>query len=343
MEDNKKEEEEKNNIGEENEFDFDFVDKNEEEEFKKEQINEKLKRKEDFFNNHKEFLKYKDIVKNEKSFKEKNKERDKRRRLKHREKVYAKVKDMTFEEKDKYLNEYYKEKLSRKAKDREQYKLSYNSNFIVCFDLSYDEYMSERELTSLIIQLTCCYSLNKNTKNKISYYFTNISDKIRDILNKKNADRWAVHYYNKPFFLVDELINLNKEFVYLTPNAEEDLEEVSEDKIYIVGGLVDRTIDRNRSLTRIENIKKNEINNKEYKKEGEKIKSDNNLTDYINPQIKLVARRLPLKKYLDNIKNPILNINTVVEILSFYMDMEKGQKDWKKVFETILPKRKLIV
>ena len=50
---------------------------------------------------------------------------------------------------------------------------------------------------------------------------------------------------------------------------------------------------------------------------------------------------LPNKKYIDNISHPILNINTVVEILSLYMDMEKDKKDWKKAIETALPKRKI--
>jgi hypothetical protein len=54
-----------------------------------------------------------------------------------------------------------------------------------------------------------------------------------------------------------------------------------------------------------------------------------------------MAKRLPLQKYIDNLSNPILNINTVVEILSIYMDMDKDKKDWKKALEYALPKRKI--
>ena len=113
------------------------------------------------------------------------------------------------------------------------------------------------------------------------------------------------------------LINLKKEFIYLSPDAQEDLEDVNEDKIYIIGGLVDRLVIKNRSMIRFNDIKNNDG----------------------NKEIKIVARRLPLQKYLDNI-NPVLNINTVAEILSLYMDMDKDQKDWKKAIEASLPKRR---
>ena len=181
--------------------------------------------------------------------------------------------------------------------------------------------MDQKEKKSLIIQLCLCYNLNKNNKTKINYYLTKINQEIIDNLKKNNADKWLVHCNEKPFYLIDELINLKKEFVYLSPDADEDLDDVTEDKIYIIGGLVDRNIIKNRSMIRINDIKNN---NKD-----------------VNNKIKIVAKRLPLQKYIDNISHPILNINTVVEILSLYMDMEKDKKDWKKAIETALPKRKI--
>ena len=66
-----------------------------------------------------------------------------------------------------------------------------------------------------------------------------------------------------------------------------------------------------------------------------------NIKNGNNNEIKIAAKKLPLQKYADNINNPILNVNTVAEILSFYMDMEKEKKDWKIAIESILPKRKL--
>ena len=114
------------------------------------------------------------------------------------------------------------------------------------------------------------------------------------------------------------LIKLKTEFVYLYPDAEEELNDVIEDKIYIIGGIVDRTVIQNLSLNRIISLKNDD-----------------------NCEIKIVAKKLPLIKYIKDVKNTVLNINTVVEILSLYADMDENKKDWKTVFEKALPKRKL--
>ena len=145
-----------------------------------------------------------------------------------------------------------------------------------------------------------------------------MTQELMNILNKNDADKWKVHYHDEPFYLIDDLIKLKKEFVYLSPDAEEELNDVSEDKIYIIGGIVDRTVIQNLSLNRIISLKNDD-----------------------NCEIKIVAKKLPLIKYIKDVKNTVLNINTVVEILSLYADMDEDKKDWKTVFEKALPKRKL--
>lgn len=311
-------------------------------------IFEKTKRKEEFFKNHKDLIKQKDS-KNKKSFKEKEKKRKIKLKLKHRDENFNQLKNKTEEEKIEFYYKKFQEKLLKEAKIKKELKLAYNSNFIICFDLGYDSYMTEKERISLSLQLTHCYSLNKHNITKISFYFTNISKEMKNLLNKRNADKWQVHYYIEPFYLINELIMKNKEFVYLSPDAEEEIEDINEEKIYIIGGLVDRTIDTNRSLLRVNNLLESKINiNEEMSKfynnniDINKNNKTNNNINYFNNNynIKLVAKKLPLKKYLDNIKNPVLNVNTVVEIISYYLDLEKGNKDWKKTFESVLPKKK---
>lgn len=291
--------------------------KNEElEKIKKE---EKNQRKAEHMKNHPEHFQNKELSKD--YIKNKVKERKYNRRQREKKKIYLQVKDMTKEEKEKFYDNHFKEKEMIKEKEKQDLNLAYNSNFIICFDLDYNTFMDKKEKKSLIIQLSLCYNLNKHNKTKINYYLTKINQEIIDNLKKNHADKWLVHCNEKPFYLIDELINLKKEFVYLSPDADEDLEDVTEDKIYIIGGLVDRSIIKNRSMIRINHIKNNDKD--------------------INNEIKIVAKRLPLQKYINNISNPILNINTVVEILSLYMDMEKDKKDWKKAIESALPKRKM--
>lgn len=291
--------------------------KNEElEKIKKE---EKIQRKAEHMKNHPEHFQNKELSKD--YIKNKVKERKYNRRQREKKKIYLQVKDMTKEEKEKFYDNHFKEKEMIKEKEKQDLNLAYNSNFIICFDLDYNTFMDKKEKKSLIIQLSLCYNLNKHNKTKINYYLTKINQEIIDNLKKNHADKWLVHCNEKPFYLIDELINLKKEFIYLSPDADEDLEDVTEDKIYIIGGLVDRSIIKNRSMIRINHIKNNDKD--------------------VNNEIKIVAKRLPLQKYINNISNPILNINTVVEILSLYMDMEKDKKDWKKAIESALPKRKM--
>lgn len=275
---------------------------------------EKDKRREEYMKNQKpkeEKTFDKDYIKN------KRKQKKKLQSQKIKMKNYQAVKDMTKEEKEKYYNEYYKQKILKKEKEKESLIEGYNSNFIICFDLNFNNYMNSKEQKSLTSQLALCYNLNKHNKKKINFYFTNMTQDIKNILNKNDAEKWMVHYYETPFYLIDDLIKLKKEFVYLSPDAEEELEDVSEDKIYIVGGIVDRTVIQDLSMNRVKNIQ-----------------NDNSY------DIKIVTKKLPLIKYIKDVKNTVLNINTVVEILSLYIDMGK-EKDWKIVLEKALPKRKL--
>ena len=289
--------------------------KKEEEEQLKIKKEEKEQRKAEYIKNHPEQNK---IYTNE-SIRAKIKQRKYNKRQNKRRRVYQEVKQMTQEEKQKYYDNYFKEKEQKKEQAKEGTKNAYNSNFIICFDLDYNECMDKKEKKSLVCQLSLCYYLNKHNKNKISFYLTGNINDIKNELKKQNADKWYIHFVEKPFFQIDELKKLNKEFVYLSPDAEEDLETVSENQIYIVGGLVDRMVIKNKSMLRYSNIKNEECKN-----------------------IKIIARRLPLQKYIDNLSNHILNVNTVVEIISCYLDMDNDKKDWKKAIESALPKRKTI-
>ena len=274
---------------------------------------EKNKRKEEYLKNQTK----KENIPNKISKKEKKRQKRINNQEKIKMKNYQAVKDMTKEEKEKYYNEYYKEKLLLKEKVKDNLLQAYNSNFIICFDLNYNNYMDYKEQKSLVAQLSLCYGINKHNIKKINFYFTNMTQDLMHKLNKNGAEKWKVHFYVTPFYLTDELIKLNKEFVYLTPDAEEDLEDVSEDKIYIVGGIVDRSVIKNLSMNRVTSLKNENIGN-----------------------FKIVTKKLPLLKYIKDLKNIVLNINTVVEILSLYLDMDKDKKDWKNVLERALPKRK---
>lgn len=223
------------------------------------------------------------------------------------------VQNMTKEEKDIF----YKKLRDEKKQLKENLKKALTSDFIIVFDLDFNSSMGYNEIKSLIIQLGYCYSINKKNKKKISFYFTNYDGFIKEELEKMGSKFWYCNFEKEQFYNIEKLIKLNKEFIYLSPDSNEELNEVSTDKIYIIGGLVDKPVIKDKTILRI-----SQINNLDFIKEkGIKIKS----------------AKLPLFKYLNNIANPVLNLNTVVEILSNYMDI----KDWKKAIELSIPQRNL--
>ena len=223
------------------------------------------------------------------------------------------VQNMTKEEKDIF----YQKLRDEKKQLKENLKQALTSDFIIVFDLDFNSSMGYNEIKSLIIQLGYCYSINKKNKNKISFYFTNYDGFIKEELEKMGSKFWYCDFEKEQFYNIEKLIKLNKEFIYLSPDSNEELNEVSTDKIYIIGGLVDKPVIKDKTILRI-----SQINNLDFIKEkGIKIKS----------------AKLPLFKYLNNIANPVLNLNTVVEILSNYMDI----KDWKKAIELSIPQRNL--
>ena len=223
------------------------------------------------------------------------------------------VQNMTKEEKDIF----YQKLRDEKKQLKENLKQALTSDFIIVFDLDFNSSMGYNEIKSLIIQLGYCYSINKKNKNKISFYFTNYDGFIKEELEKMGSKFWYCNFEKEQFYNIEKLIKLNKEFIYLSPDSNEELNEVSTDKIYIIGGLVDKPVIKDKTILRI-----SQINNLDFIKEkGIKIKS----------------AKLPLFKYLNNIANPVLNLNTVVEILSNYMDI----KDWKKAIELSIPQRNL--
>ena len=218
-------------------------------------------------------------------------------------------------EKEKYYDNLYKQKELNKITNKNIFKMSKNSSFKIIFDLNYNNMMNSNELKSLVFQIALSYGINKKNKNKIAFYLSNYSNENNNIVSlfeKIGANSWEINYSEKNFYEIEELLNLNKKFIYLSPESEYDLEEVNDNYIFVIGGLIDKTIIKNKSLERAINI------------ENKKI-------------IDIETRRLPLKKYIGNIFKTELNINTVVEILSNYLD----SKDWKNSILKVLPLRNL--
>ncbi|KAH7649075.1 hypothetical protein FG379_001664 [Cryptosporidium bovis] len=210
----------------------------------------------------------------------------------------------------------------------------------ICFNLSFENKMTEKEANSLIRQISLGNSfmlrslkifeisnpgldamktlldISPNAKTSKSYYdkfgwkgwinFHISSIKPDDYFHKigvqkYSMNKWLMELHEKPFW---EVFPLGK-IVVLSPDSTEELEEFEPDKVYVIGGLVDRTVTKNESL------------NQALEK-------------------KCICKRLPVKSLISDRANCILNVNTVVEILV----NKYHNNDWKTAISQALPTRK---
>lgn len=156
----------------------------------------------------------------------------------------------------------------------------------VVLDLSYSERMSDKERRSLARQLSPCWGAIKRASAPVSLHIAGLGGCPIECLPKGGSEMgaWKVHQHQQN---VEEVFSRD-ELVFLSPDAEEPLEApLDRANVYVIGGFVDGTIQKNVTRHRAEAI-------------GAR------------------ARRLPLEEHApQGISNPRLplTINSVLEIL----------------------------
>jgi tRNA (guanine9-N1)-methyltransferase len=191
----------------------------------------------------------------------------------------------------------------RKALKQNTMAISTNKLRIV-IDCSFESLMNESDVRHLCKQLSYCYANNRRMTQCNQLYFTSMGGQTEDLLNKSGLANWDVHkraqIYNEVF------ANEPKENIcYLTSDSPNELEDFDENKVYIIGGLVDHN--HHKSLC--------------YKLALEK---------------KIMHYRLPINKFMSMRTRPVLTVNHVFEIICRYVEC----RDWKQAFVNTLPKRK---
>ncbi|KAB5579108.1 hypothetical protein PHYPO_G00190950 [Pangasianodon hypophthalmus] len=178
----------------------------------------------------------------------------------------------------------------------------------LCVDLSMSDCMSHKEISRLASQIRRLYGSNKKAMQPFHLFLTDMKE---DSLLYKECIRMNEGFLN---YLIDitaeSWIDLFpcEDVIYLTPDASEALEEVNGDKVYILGGLVDESIQKKRSYTRAK-------------------------------ELSVQMARLPIDEYMMKRPNPknfhskILAINQVFEILLTYRDTGS----WSKALSAGVP------
>ncbi|XP_067303228.1 tRNA methyltransferase 10 homolog B [Pseudorasbora parva] len=178
----------------------------------------------------------------------------------------------------------------------------------VCVDFSMTDRLSAKEISRLAGQIRRLYGANKKALQPFHIFLTEFRE---DSPLYMECVRMNDGFLNYLIDVTEESwfhLFPSEDVIYLTPDASEALEYVEEDKVYILGGLVDETIQKKISYTRAK-------------------------------ELGVRMARLPIDEYMVKRPNPknfhskILAINQVFEILLTFRDT----KDWTKALVAGIP------
>ena len=195
------------------------------------------------------------------------------------------------------------EKLQNVLKDDE------SSRPKVCIDLQYEELMSEKELIHLAQQLSRVYGFNRKSSDPCHLTFCHLPKdcKTRQICCDKSEGfaNYILNFSEKS--LIDTFENRKQDLVYLTPDSDNLLEDIEDNKIYVIGGLADDSVKKLSSLS---------------------FAKDQGLT----------TAKLPIDKYCSRIEGSFKQILTINQVFEILLNKIQGFS-WPQVFSQSLPSR----
>jgi len=177
---------------------------------------------------------------------------------------------------------------------------------IVCVDCGFEDQMNVKELKSLAHQMNFIYGRIKKSPIKYNYHIINHTGAIAKISEERKHPCWKATFKSESLF---ELLKSNyfgeKEVIYLSPDADEELTEFKSENVYVIGGLVDATVSLNHTRK-----KANELG--------------------------LKMAKLPIEDIRKKVGfRPCLNVNTVFYIIDEYFQV----KDMQNAIISNLPGR----
>ncbi|ORX82600.1 hypothetical protein BCR32DRAFT_292538 [Anaeromyces robustus] len=182
------------------------------------------------------------------------------------------------------------------------------SSMRVVIDESFDNLMMEKEIKSMVSQITHCYSYNRQSLHPVKLYCTSFGSKTKEAFDDKVSDyeRWRkseIIFDSKSYeeLFADEKENL----VYLTADSPNTINTFDESKIYIIGGIVDKNRYKNLTL--------------------EKANKQN-----------IATARLPIDETIKMSSRKVLTVNHMFKIIVNFLET----KDWEKSLLDVLPPRK---
>ncbi|CEG47692.1 trna--methyltransferase isoform 1 [Plasmopara halstedii] len=209
---------------------------------------------------------------------------------------------MTQEERQTFLKRETAEKEELKRR-LQRASAANSSSQQIAIDLSYDSIMNDKEIRSLANQLKFCYGEIKKMPEPFQLIFCNPSERLEHLLERFGAKNWCIQWRRDAQSVADHFLLEN--LVYLSPDSPNVLRKLDSSKIYVIGGIVDKSRKKGASLNAAADAG-------------------------------IVTVRLPIQECIVERLDHILNVNTVVDVLSKFQEFN----DWPKALEFAIPQRK---
>ncbi|CAE7393772.1 trmt10a [Symbiodinium sp. CCMP2592] len=196
---------------------------------------------------------------------------------------------------------------ARKAAELDDFRARAAQGATVVIDLEWEDSMQPKELKSLIQQVLYCYGANRRAEKPVRLVFSGIAQgsKTHAGLSKQSGyDAWEVQKLEGEYveaFPKDKL-------VYLTADAQKVLHSFDPEKVYVIGGIVDRNRLKGRTL--------------------EKAQTQD-----------IAAEQLPLSEHIE--MGSYSRVLTVNHVLNMILDYQ-ATNDWRGVCERCVPGRKVM-
>ena len=105
----------------------------------------------------------------------------------------------------------------------------------VVIELGFTEYMKSKELRSVISQLSFTYGYLKRAKQPLELHLCSFNGNIKNLLcNLQGFSSWKVHLHEESCQSV-----FGGQLAYLSPDAPDELHQLDENVVYVIGGIVD--------------------------------------------------------------------------------------------------------
>lgn len=197
------------------------------------------------------------------------------------------------------------ERTARKAAEVEDFKSRCNEGTTVVLDLEWEDVMHRSEVKSLVQQLLYCYGANRKAEKPVRLVLSGVrqgSETRAGLAKQAGYDGWPITVVEGNYIDIYD----RERLVYLTADSEEVVETFDPDKVYVIGGIVDRN--RLKGVTSL-------------KAEEQKI----------------ATAALPLTKYVDmGTYSRVLTVNHVLQIVLEHQRCG----DWREAIDKGIPGRK---